>query len=249
MWFLWFIIYSFMGWLYESVLCSITGGKLTNRGFLTGPICPIYGFGAVAVLVMFYPFPMKFYLLFLFSAVITTTIEYITSVLLEKIFHTRWWDYTEQKLNIKGRVCILGTIVFGTFSVLLVKIVHPFIIEVTSAISKLLLFGLCGVIVAVGTVDFIVTIMSFVSLEGRLKELEEQILGFLDSQKKRTGEWKATLVEKFETSEFYTERVKKLLDHKSFQQSRLMKAFPKMKSIRYYHALEKIRDKVNGRLK
>ena len=93
-WFLWLMIYSIIGWVYESTICSIGHRKLINRGFLNGPYCPIYGTGAVLVL------------LFFAGALVTCSLEYLTSWLMEKLFHARWWDYSKRKFNIGGRVCL-----------------------------------------------------------------------------------------------------------------------------------------------
>lgn len=124
--FLWFILYSFFGWVYESILCSCTSHSLVNRGFLNGPLCPIYGFGAVTVILAFWWEPdISLWNLFLSSMVLTCTLEYITSWGMEKLFHARWWDYSDYRFQLNGRVCLLGAVAFGSFSVLLIKVVHP----------------------------------------------------------------------------------------------------------------------------
>ena len=106
--FLYFIIYSFLGWLYESILCSITGKKLVNRGFLNGPVCPVYGFGALLIVLVFYGKETSLLPLFLSSMVLTSVVEYFTAVLLEKLFHARWWDYSGRPFNIHGRQLSAG---------------------------------------------------------------------------------------------------------------------------------------------
>ena len=94
--FLWLITYSFFGWVYESILCSITSGTLVNRGFLNGPLCPIYGFGALTIILAFWQEPdISVWNLFFSSMVLTCTLEYVTSWAMEKLFHARWWDYSE----------------------------------------------------------------------------------------------------------------------------------------------------------
>ena len=113
--FLWFILYSFFGWVYESTLCSITSRSLVNRGFLNGPLCPVYGFGALTVILAFWREPdISPWNLFFSSMVLTCTLEYITSWAMEKLFHARWWDYSEYRYNINGRVCLLGALAFGS---------------------------------------------------------------------------------------------------------------------------------------
>ena len=110
-WFLWLMIYSVIGWVYESTICSIGQRKLINRGFLNGPYCPIYGTGAVLVLLVLGRIQNPV-LLFFAGAVLTCSLEYLTSWLMEKLFHARWWDYSKRKFNIGGRVCLIGAIVF-----------------------------------------------------------------------------------------------------------------------------------------
>ena len=120
-WFLWLMIYSVIGWVYESTICSIGQRKLINRGFLNGPYCPIYGTGAVLVLLVLGRIQNPV-LLFFAGAVLTCSVEYLTSWLMEKLFHARWWDYSKRKCNIGGRVCLIGAVVFGAFSVVLILV-------------------------------------------------------------------------------------------------------------------------------
>ena len=120
-WFLWLMIYSIIGWVYESTICSIGHRKLINRGFLNGPVCPIYGTGAVLVLLVLGRIQNPV-LLFFAGALVTCSLEYLTSWLMEKLFHARWWDYSKRKFNIGGRVCLIGAVVFGAFSVVLVLV-------------------------------------------------------------------------------------------------------------------------------
>lgn len=128
--FIWLILYSIMGWCYETTLCSVREKKFVNRGFLNGPYCPIYGWGAVMIILAL-GWIQNPEILFVTGAVLTCTLEYITSYVMEKMFHARWWDYTNRKFNINGRVCLLGAVVFGSFSVILIKFLHPPIADVT----------------------------------------------------------------------------------------------------------------------
>ena len=101
--FIWFIIYSFLGWLWEEIICSIQARKLVSRGFMSGPYCPIYGFGALIYLVLMH-FTERPVELFFLGGILACTLEYITSYLMEKLFKARWWDYSKRFLNINGRV-------------------------------------------------------------------------------------------------------------------------------------------------
>ena len=140
-WFLWLMIYSVIGWIYESTICSIGQRKLINRGFLNGPYCPIYGTGAVLVLLVLGRIQNPV-LLFFAGAVLTCSLEYLTSWLMEKLFHARWWDYSKRKFNIGGRVCLIGAVVFGAFSVVLILVCTSmcawWIVRVNNWAAKLL---------------------------------------------------------------------------------------------------------------
>ena len=113
--FLWLVIYSVAGWVYESTLCSVQERKLVNRGFLNGPLCPVYGVGSVVVLLVIGNLQNNIPALFLAGLVLTCTVEYMTAWLLETLFDTKWWDYSHMKYNLHGRICLLGAIVFGLF--------------------------------------------------------------------------------------------------------------------------------------
>ena len=128
-----FIVYSFMGWIWETVITTIDTGTLQKRGFLDVPILPIYGFAIVFIVTLFYKRGFSTPKIFLGSALITTIQEFITSWALEKIFHQRWWDYSQMRFQIQGRICLLGAITFGVASVLIVLLIHP---VVESAITK-----------------------------------------------------------------------------------------------------------------
>ncbi|WP_236879572.1 glycerol-3-phosphate acyltransferase, partial [Clostridioides difficile] len=115
---LYFFIYSFLGWTVESIGCSIASKRIINRGFLNGPICPVYGFGAVIVISLLGRFN-NVVIVFLLGMILTTILEYFTGFILETLFHAKWWDYSDRKFNIKGRVCLKNAIYFGVMSVLI----------------------------------------------------------------------------------------------------------------------------------
>ena len=124
---LYFIIYSFLGWIMESVFRSILEKKLINTGFLIGPLCPIYGLGACIMFLFLENLSNNVILLFIVSFVILTLWEYIVGVLLEKIFHTKYWDYSNYKINIQGRICLTNSLYWGALGVIFIKIIHPLV--------------------------------------------------------------------------------------------------------------------------
>ena len=123
----WLIIYSFFGWVWETCYVSVKSGKFVNRGFINGPLCTIYGFGAVSVYVILRPFSDNILFLYLGGVVVATALEYVTAVLMESIFHTSWWDYSDNKFNFQGRICLGASLGWGAFTVILFKVLHPLV--------------------------------------------------------------------------------------------------------------------------
>ncbi len=254
--FLWLMAYSFLGWVYESILCSITERRLVNRGFLNGPLCPIYGFGALLILFVFGGREVGWAELFLASAVLTTTLEYVTSWAMEKLFHARWWDYSHYRFQLNGRVCLLGFLAFGAFSVVLIKWLHPLVGGLIGRLSDGLTIAVAAVLLVVVIVDSVLTIRNLLKLNHKLEEIQAALDGFraewkqkreerLEGRKERLER----LREQFESSRFYTERVQGLLNRHKAQDKRMLRAFPKLTSTRYQEALESLRERVRNKKK
>ena len=125
-----FIIYSFVGWLVEVIFQAVTKGKIVNRGFLNGPVCPIYGFGMVAVLLFFNHINVgnlqeaSGLFLFVIGAVFSTVIELFGGWVLDKLFHTKWWDYSKEKFNLHGYICLRFSIIWGIGVVFIMHVIH-----------------------------------------------------------------------------------------------------------------------------
>lgn len=126
--FLLFLIYSFVGWVLEVIYTLFTDKKLTNRGFFIGPYCPIYGVGALLIVIFLSKFQQHPFALFILAVVICSVLEYCTSYVMEKIFKIRWWDYSNNKFNINGRICLETMIPFGVIACLLVYVINPFLV-------------------------------------------------------------------------------------------------------------------------
>lgn len=238
--FLWFIIYSVIGWMYETILCSIEQKKFINRGFLNGPYCPIYGFGAIIDIILLGKFESPI-LIFSLGAILACSLEYFTSWGMEKLFHARWWDYSNRRFNLKGRICLLGAIVFGTLSALLIKVIHPVICLYTDRIQKPMLNILSSILFVVFLSDTIYTVTKFAKFEEKLKELSYHMNNLIN---KDLG-YKKVILEKIKDIEINGEV--NLIHHNilkkiNFQERRILKAFPKLKSLRYNSALQKVRE-------
>ena len=168
-----FFVYGFLGWCTEVAYAAAKQGKFVNRGFLNGPICPVYGIGVGVVVQFLTPVENNLVLLYISSTILVTVIEGITGFLLEKIFHNKWWDYSEQPLNIGGYVCVLFSLIWGVFCVLIVKIIHPLIYKVLTMIPLVL-----GIVVmaclAVGLLaDLYVTASGILKMNRRLEAMEK----------------------------------------------------------------------------
>lgn len=124
-WLLLFYLYCFIGWIWESCYVSLKKHKWINRGFLKGPLLPIYGSGAIVVLISTLTAENNLILVFLIGMISATILEYITGVVMEKLFHVRYWDYTKEPFNINGHICLISSLAWGVFSVLLVRFVNP----------------------------------------------------------------------------------------------------------------------------
>ena len=168
---LYFIIYSFLGWCCETVYCSILQKKFVNRGFLYGPLCPIYGCGALLVLYLLRDVRASILPLFLSGMVVTTILEYLTSVLLEKLFHMKWWDYSAMPFNINGRVCLLNSCEFGALSVFVVMVLHPAVTRLVGRIPGPVQLLLAGLLSAVILTDTIYTVHGILILKGKLDDI------------------------------------------------------------------------------
>ena len=146
-------IYSFLGWCAEVVFAACRRGIFVNRGFLNGPVCPIYGFGVALVLGLLEPVKSSFLLLFFGSMLLTTALEFIIGFIMESFFHDKWWDYSNNPFNIKGYVCLEFSIIWGLACVLVVDVIHPL-----------------AVIMAV---DALITLIELLKLPKRFKAVEE----------------------------------------------------------------------------
>ena len=131
-----FYIYGFLGWCSEVAFAAVAHGKFVNRGFVNGPICSIYGFGVMSVLLVLGPLKSSFWLLFGGSVLFTSAIEYLTGWVLEKVFHDKWWDYSKRPLNIKGYVCLEFSVLWGLACVFVVDVFQPLVAKVVDLIPK-----------------------------------------------------------------------------------------------------------------
>lgn len=123
--FLYFTVYSFLGWCMETIYYSVMSMKLVDRGFLMGPFCPIYGCGMLLIIVFLKPIKHKPFIFFLYSTIVLTVLEFFTSLLMEFIFHASWWNYFDQPFNLDGRICLSTSILWGLLATIVVYVIQP----------------------------------------------------------------------------------------------------------------------------
>ncbi|MDK8281247.1 MAG: putative ABC transporter permease [Peptoniphilus lacrimalis] len=170
-----FFIYSIIGWIWESFLCSsVELKKLVNRGFFLGPYCPIYGLGATLSYLLLRDIGSAT-LIFILASIVSCTIEYIVGYILEKIFKDRWWNYDNYPFQLHGRVCLYGLVIFGLANVVIVKFSTPFLMFSLSVIKDSILIGLAISISLVSFVDLIITISARKKLNKRLSNIHERL--------------------------------------------------------------------------
>lgn len=167
-----FIIYSFFGWCLESVYKTIIFKKVTNSGFLYGPFCPMYGIGAV-MMIAASNLSDNILVIFLLGFFIFTLWEYLVAVVLEKLFKTKYWDYSHLKFNFQGRICLKNSIYWGILGVLLVFVIQPVVENLTNAIPENVLFYLNIAICLIIFVDAIVTIVKKMVIDKKIRKLFE----------------------------------------------------------------------------
>lgn len=240
-----FFVYSIVGWMLESSYRSLIERKLINSGFLHGPYCPIYGFGAVIMFLFLDGFEDNIILLFVMGFLVLSAWEYVVGVLLEKVYHTKYWDYSHSRFNIHGRVCLLNSIYWGILGVIFIKIIHPFVQDLTLSIPYHWLVTLDVSLLAIFVTDFIIS-------NGKIKGIDKQ-LAYLkeitETIKEKIKEIKKAREEDIKNEEII-QTLKEALDELKQKQDilkmnlykqsiRLKKAFPTIQSDKINEILKK----------
>ena len=283
--FLWiFFIYAFLGWCTEVSYAALVTGKFVNRGFLNGPVCPVYGFGVVIVLAGLSPLEDNLLLLFLGSLVLTSALEWLTGFVLEKLFHQRWWDYSDQPFNLSGYVCLRFSVAWGFACLFVLKLLHPTVLLFIRLIPRPLGLALLVLLGGVMAVDLTATVSSIVKLNRRLEQIDElaarikeasnefgenlaeRVLDAaergagwkedMDELSFRLAERRAELADDLEEWERHREehraQVRRQLEEwreamenlhsgEFFGRRRLLRAFPRLRSIDHRETLERLR--------
>ncbi len=169
-----FVIYAFIGYVCEVVYCSVGQRRLVNRGFLYGPWLPIYGCGGLIVNIFLIPLKSYPLLVFLLGVILTSIVEYIGSWGLEKIFSIKLWDYSKKFCNIRGRVCLLNSTLFGVMSISLVYLVQPWIDSLMDLIPYLVQYYLADVLRLLFAVDLTLSVIKMNAFKKALRDAIEK---------------------------------------------------------------------------
>lgn len=266
-----FFIYAFLGWCGEVAFAACKNRRFVNRGFFNGPICPIYGFGVMTVALLLQPWEDDIALLYVGSAVLTTLLELVTGWALEKLFHTRWWDYSRMPLNIGGYVCLPFSFLWGAACVVVLKWIHAPLFALVQRLPDVLSLVLGIIFSAAFAVDAAVTFVTIHKLSlrlGRLTAIAGEIHAISDRLGENIADHTLATVDRYELErERAQERIEAgrelveerrselerrltelrarrdaLLRETHFGHRRLLDAFPNMVSLRHAEALHRLKE-------
>lgn len=210
-----FLFYSIFGWSMEVVISFIYKHKFVNRGFLIGPYCPIYGVGGILITLLLSRYMDDVLVFFVMTVAIATVLEYITSYAMEKLFHARWWDYSQKKFNINGRVSLETCIGFGFVGIAIIYFGNPIVMKAISMLPNILV----KIIAIVGMFIFLTDVIISLEVMSNLKRVKYV---------------------KRDNTEEITKQVKKALNEKNIFTKRLVEAFPDFKLLK-----ERTKEKIN----
>lgn len=261
--YLWcFFIFAFLGWCGEVVFAAFVEKRFVNRGFLNGPLCPIYGFGVVLIDFILKPFGNNTAVLLIGSMVVGSALEWVAGFLLEKLFHQKWWDYSDEPHNLNGYICLKFSILWAFAGTAVVGFVVPFMRRLVAIIPRTAGWIMLTVLLALAVADFAVTVVAIIGLNRKLRNLE-YVSGKLKAGSDKLGETlyvgavalegkKQALEEKKQTLEKDWQREAARLKekyeknlHANPLHRRLLKAFPDLRSLRHNEQLEELRSSLN----
>ena len=171
----WLYIYSVLGWLWESSYISVKQKKLVNRGFVVGPLCTIYGVGAVGIYLLLKPLAGNWILLYFGGVFAATILEYVTAVIMEQLFHTSWWDYSGNKFNFQGRICLSSSVAWGFFTLIMFEVLQPFAVWIVSLVSIDMGHLILMIVTILYGIDFTFATMEAIHLGKRLEQMEKSV--------------------------------------------------------------------------
>jgi len=174
-----YFVFSVLGWIWESIYCTIKERKWQNRGFLYGPLCPIYGFGSIIALLVYdlislgIVHQLSWWMTLIVGFFLSMILEYPTSYILEKLFHARWWDYSDLPLNINGRTCVITSLGFGIGAIIIMNYLIPSYEQALVIIPASIIAISCVIFVAIHSSDITLTVSHLTNFQKNIDEMEE----------------------------------------------------------------------------
>ncbi|MDD5930536.1 MAG: putative ABC transporter permease [Spirochaetales bacterium] len=260
--FLIFIMFSVVGWISEVLYVGIFHEhKFVNRGFLHGPLCPVYGFGGVVILLLPASLYSTWIPLFFSSMIMCTVVEYFVSWIMEKMFHARWWDYSHYKLNINGRICLLNSVLFGFLGLGVIHFVYPQMLRFLDWLGDFAIMISSDMIGAALALDMIFTVRKLVDFSATMEKIKtfgESLRDHYGSESWFHGENFETMLasvkqyaenNKDKINKNILEKIEKLQTARNKAAESFMAHFPTMKSIQYKDELEHLKKHLKERVK
>lgn len=183
-WLFLFYFYCFFGWCFESAYVSIKSRKLTNRGFMRGPFLPLYGSGAIMMLVVSMPFQDNIFLVYVAGCIGATVLEYVTGVTMEALFKVRYWDYSQNKFNFQGHICLGTSLAWGGLTILMTEGIHVPVEALMLSIPGQILTVVTVVLTAYNIADFAISFKTAIDLRDLLDKMEHTKEELLRIQKR-----------------------------------------------------------------
>ncbi|SHF10842.1 putative ABC transporter permease [Clostridium fallax] len=238
-----FLIYSFIGWLVEVAYAYTNRGHFVNRGFLYGPFCPLYGSSIVLMVILLDNFKNNLILLFILATLLTSAVEYVTGYLLEKIFKSKWWDYTDDPLNLNGYICLHFSLAWGAASVVVLKVIHPIVTILVSYIPENIgvpLFYIAFIYLICDLFFTLVSLMEFKKILLQLSQISSELKNrynyIYELTREKAKDVKSPIKDLLGNYERWISRID--VNHK-----RLLKAFPTIKSQYFDNILKDAKNK------
>lgn len=263
-----FYIYAFLGWCVEVIYATVNSGKFVNRGFLNGPVCPIYGFGVLLVIISLESLKDNLIILFLGSVILTSAIEFITGFILEKVFNDKWWDYSEVHFNIKGYICLKFSLIWGVTCILVVDVVQPIIYKFVNLVPVMLGKTVIFISMVIFLIDFIATSTAISKFKRSIRlmdelvssikvisdeiginisdgvllamEKQENVRGNVDSIKEAIVS-KVDIEKRKEELEELKEKYEMFIKKQKNSYERILKAFPDLQKGKYKNYIDKMK--------
>lgn len=249
LYFICFIIFSFMGWIYESIYCTFRTHHWDNRGFLFGAICPIYGAGGVIATLVFNLIfknrEAEIWQIFIICMIGSAVLEYVTSYVLEKLFHAMWWDYSDMPLNIKGRICLPASIGFGIAGIFVVKYISPFVFGLFENVPPLAIEAIAMISMAILGADLALTVSGLTQLVKKMEEMEAEFNERMEASYQAIEEKRQLISGKMEEYEKITsDKIREYSLNMSLIQQHALRSMKRFSSKGTMQIAEKIKETI-----